>query len=116
MTKWIMSTGHNGYDLGNSDVLHDSNKDHYSHMDNCVGIQDVFRVMSLYTRLVKEKERLGKKALRNPRTNQELLDRKRWERVYGILARRYEYGIEDVMEQYRYGDFRDEIETVNQRR
>ena len=85
-------------------------------MDNCVGIQDVFRVMSLYERLVKEKERLGKKALRFPKTNQELLDRKRWERIYGILTRRYEYGIEDVMEQYRYGDFRDEIETVNQRR
>ena len=68
--------------------------------------------MSLYDRLLKEKERLGKKALRFPKTNQELLDRKRWERVYAILTRRYEYGIEDVMEQYRYGDFRDEIAAV----
>ena len=65
--------------------------------------------MSLYDRLLKEKNRLGKKALRFPKTNQELLDRKRWERVYTILTRRYEYGIEDVMEQYRWGDFRDEI-------
>ena len=72
--------------------------------------------MSLYSRLVKEKERLGRKALRFPKTDKELLDRKRWERIYTILTRRYEYGIEDVMEQYRYGDFRDEIETVNQRR
>ena len=72
--------------------------------------------MTLYKRLIKEKKRLGKKALRFPKTKQELLDRKRWERIYTILTRRYEYGIEDVMEQYRYGDFRDEIETVNQRR
>ena len=50
--------------------------------------------MSLYDRLLKEKNRLGQKALRNPRTNQELLDRKRWERVYTILTRRYEYGME----------------------
>ena len=68
--------------------------------------------MSLYDRLLKEKKRLGQKALRNPRTNQELLDRKRWERIYTILTRRYEYGIEDVMEQYRWGDFRDEIASV----
>jgi hypothetical protein len=68
--------------------------------------------MSLYDRLLKEKKRLGNKALRFPKTNQELLDRKRWERIYTILTRRYEYGIEDVMEQYRYGDFRDEIAAV----
>ena len=69
--------------------------------------------MSLYKRLVKEKERLGRKALRFPKTDKELLDRKRWERVYTILTRRYEYGIEDaVMEQYRWGDFRDEIAAV----
>ena len=68
--------------------------------------------MSLYNRLLKEKKRLGKKALRFPKTNQELLDRKRWERIYAILTRRYEYGMEDVMEQYRWGDFRDEIASV----
>ena len=50
--------------------------------------------MSLYSRLVKEKERLGKKALRFPKTDKELLDRKRWERIYGILTHRYEYGME----------------------
>ena len=81
-------------------------------MDNCVGIQDVFRVMSLYERLVKEKERLGKKALRFPKTNQELLDRKRWERIYTILTRRYEYGIEDAMDNYRRQDQLEEIATI----
>ena len=81
---------------------------------DCVDdLQVFYRVMSLYNRLLKEKKRLGKKALRFPKTNQELLDRKRWERVYTILTRRYEYGIEDaIMEQYRWGDFRDEIAAV----
>jgi chorismate mutase len=69
--------------------------------------------MSLYNRLLKERKRLGKFVLRSPKTNQELLDRKRWDRIVAILMRRYEYGIEDpVMEQYRYGDFRDEIAAV----
>ena len=54
----------------------------------------VCRIMSLYKRLIKEKDRLGGKALRFPKTKQELLDRKRWERVYIILTRRYEFGLE----------------------
>jgi hypothetical protein len=68
--------------------------------------------MSLYERLVKEKDRLGKKALRNPKTDKELLDRKRWERIYGILTRRYEYGIEDAMDSYKRQDQLDEIATI----
>jgi len=83
-----------------------------AHNNNHVVPFQVRGIMSLYNRLLKEKERLGQKALRFPKTNQELLDRKRWERVYAILTRRYEYGIEDVMEQYRYDDFRDEIAAV----
>ena len=83
-----------------------------AHNNNHVVPFQVRGIMSLYNRLLKEKERLGKKALRFPKTNQELLDRKRWERIYAILTRRYEYGIEDVMEQYRYDDFRDEIAAV----
>ena len=83
-----------------------------AHNNNHVVPFQVRGIMSLYNRLLKEKKRLGQKALRFPKTNQELLDRKRWERVYAILTRRYEYGIEDVMEQYRYDDFRDEIATV----
>ena len=57
--------------------------------------------MSLYKRLVKEKKRLGRKALRFPRTNKELLDRKRWERIYVILARRYEEGREEMLNEIR---------------
>ena len=72
--------------------------------------------MSLYKRLVKEKDRLGKKALRFPKTKQELLDRKRWERVYTILTRRYEYGMESHMDEMRRQDHLDEVETINQRR
>ena len=68
--------------------------------------------MSLYNRLVKEKERLGKKALRNPRTNKELLDRKRWERVYTILTRRYEFGIESQLDDMKRQDQFDEIATI----
>ena len=84
-----------------------------THNNHYVVPFQVCGIMSLYDRLLKEKKRLGKKALRFPKTNQELLDRKRWERVYAILTRRYEYGIEDaIMEQYRYGDFRDEIAAV----
>ena len=85
-------------------------------MDNCVGIQDVFRVMSLYTRLVKEKERLGRKALRFPKTDKELLDRKRWERILTILTRRYEYGMDDALDAMKRQDHLDEVVTINQRR
>ena len=54
--------------------------------------------MSLYNRLIKEKDRLGGKALRFPKTRKELLDRKRWERIYIILTRRYEFGLESHMD------------------
>ena len=56
--------------------------------------RDSIWYMSLYNRLIKEKDRLAGKALRAPKTGQELLDRKRWERVYIILTRRYEFGLE----------------------
>ena len=68
--------------------------------------------MSLYNRLVKEKERLGGKALRFPKTKQELLDRKRWERVYTILTRRYEYGIDSHLDDMKRQDNFDEIATI----
>ena len=70
------------------------------------------RNMSLYDRLIKEKDRLGKKALRFPKTKQELLDRKRWERVYIILTRRYEYGIEAALDDMKRQDQFDEIATI----
>ena len=80
-------------------------------MDNYAGVQDVFRIMS-YTRLLKLKDELGVKALRDPRTAGELLARKNYERVMTILWKRYEYGIEDAMEDYRRQDHIDEIATI----
>ena len=68
--------------------------------------------MSLYTKLLKEKDRLGEKALRNPKTRQELLDRKRWERIYTILTRRYDYGISDVLDDMKRSDHFDEVASV----
>ena len=65
----------------------------------------------IYDKLLKLKDELGMKALRTPRTADELLVRKNYERVMNILWKRYEYGIDD-MEEYRYGDFRDEIAAV----
>ena len=77
----------------------------------------------IYNKLLKLKDELGKKALRDPRTAGEQLVRKNFERVMHILWKRYNYGMEekmeeisDDMEEYRWGDFRDEIATVNLRR
>ena len=69
----------------------------------------------IYDKLLKLKDELGKKALRDPRTADELLVKKNYGRVMHILWKRYDYGIDD-MEEYRWGDFRDEIATVNLRR
>ena len=68
--------------------------------------------MTLYNRLVKLKKKLGKTALRSPRTNQELITRKNYDRVTTILMKRYEYNIDDVLNQYRRQDQFDEIATV----
>ena len=91
----------------------------------------------IYDKLLKLKDELGMKALRDPRTADELLVKKNYGRVMTILWKRYNYGMEeaedfvakeneehskahaeeiDDMEEYRWGDFRDEIATVNLRR
>ena len=77
----------------------------------------------IYNKLLKLKDELGKKALRDPRTAGELLVKKNYSRVMTILWKRYNFGMEekreeisDDMEEYRWGDFRDEIATVNLRR
>jgi hypothetical protein len=91
----------------------------------------------IYNKLLKLKDELGKKALRDPRTAGELLVRKNFERVMHILWKRYNYGMAeaedliareneehskahaeevDDMEEYRRGDFRDEIMATNVRR
>jgi len=59
----------------------------------------------IYNNLLKLKDKLKNK----PK------ERSRLRRVVSILMRRYDYGIEnteDRMEQYRYGDFRDDITAV----
>ena len=50
--------------------------------------------MNLKERLIKRKEELDKKALRDPRTVKEYAVRNKWERVSNILRKRYN----------RYGD------------
>ena len=55
----------------------------------------------IYDNLLKLKDELKD----NPK------ERPRLERVVSILMRRYGYGIDD-MEEYRWGDFRDDIAAV----
>ena len=50
--------------------------------------------MNLKERLIKKKEELDPKALRDPRTAREYAVRNKWERVSNILRKRYN----------RYGD------------
>ena len=71
--------------------------------------------MSLYDRLVKLKKRLGKTALRSPRTNQEMITRHKYDRVTTILMRRYEYNIDDVLDAYRRQDQIEEIAYVHRK-
>ena len=67
--------------------------------------------MSLYESLVKEKNRLSRIALRTPKTAQEVIDRKKFERVMNILWKRYEYGMEEHLDEYRR---QDQIEEIGQ--
>ena len=65
--------------------------------------------MSLHSRLVKLKIKLGKKALRVPRTREEILVRSKWERVMNILWKRYDHGIDEALDEYRRQDQIEEI-------
>jgi len=60
--------------------------------------------VSLYSRLVKLKKKLGQTALRSPRINQEMITRKNYDRVTTILMRRYDYDIDDALNEYRRQD------------
>ena len=71
--------------------------------------------MSLYSRLVKLKKKLGKTALRSPRTNQEIITRNKYDRVTTILMRRYEYNIDDALDAYRRQDQIEEIAYVHRK-
>ena len=68
--------------------------------------------MTIYNRLVELKKKLGETALRSPRTNQEMITRKNYDRVTSILMKRYDYDIDDAMESYRKQDQIDEIATI----
>ena len=58
----------------------------------------------IYNNLLKLKDELKDKPEEKPKLD----------RVMSILMRRYDYGVDD-MEEYRYGDFRDEIAAVIRR-
>ena len=59
------------------------------------GTQIIYmRMMNLEARLIRLKDDLDKKALRDPRTVKEYAIRNKWERVSNILKKRYN----------RYGD------------
>ena len=68
--------------------------------------------MSLYSRLVKLKKKLGQTALRSPRINQEMITRKNYDRVTTILMRRYDYDIDDALNEYRRQDQIEEVAHV----
>ena len=59
----------------------------------------------IYDNLLKLKNKLKNRPRERPKLR----------RVMSILMRRYNYGVDD-MDEYRYGDFRDEIAAVNFRR
>jgi len=59
------------------------------------------RMMNLEARLIRLKDDLDKKALRDPRTAREYSIRNKWERVSNILRKRYNWyghGIEVVVD------------------
>ena len=70
---------------------------------------------SLYNRLVKLKKKLEKTALRSPNTDKEKITRKNYDRVTFILMRRYEYNIDNALDDYRRQDQIDEIADVQRR-
>ena len=74
-----------------------------SHNNYHMGSLQVCRIM-IYNNLLKLKDELKGKPEEKPKLD----------RVMSILMRRYDYGVDD-MEEYRYGDFRDEIAAVNRR-
>jgi hypothetical protein len=48
------------------------------------------RKLSLETRLKRELEKVGRNALRDPRSREQMVTRIRWERLKNIIYRRYD--------------------------
>ena len=93
-------------------VARNTYQDLDSSPDLALGIQTLAWHVMIYRKLLRIKDELGKKAIRTPRTADELLVRKNYERVMNILWKRYEYGIDDAMEDYRRQDQLDEIAQI----
>ena len=68
---------------------------------------------NLYDRLVKEKRRLGKFVLRSPVTPKQVKDKDRYGRIFTILVRRYEDGLDDALDEMKRADHFDEVKTIN---
>ena len=83
-------------------VARDPNQDLDSIPNLGMGVQNVVGyIMSLYDNLLKLKDKLKDKPD----------EKSKLKRVMSILMRRYDYGV-DEMEEYRWGDFRDDIAAV----
>jgi hypothetical protein len=68
--------------------------------------------MSIYSQLVELKNQLGKIALRSPKTKEEIAVRNKYGRVMSILMKRYEYNMDNTLNEYRRQDQIDEIATI----
>ena len=96
-----MNTGRLERDMGNILVSHYPNKDMDSILYPIVGLQNLVWYIMIYNNLLKLKDELKNKPKEKPKLK----------RVMSILMRRYDYGVDD-MEEYRWGDFRDDIAAV----
>ena len=68
--------------------------------------------MSIYSQLVELKNQLGKIALRSPKTKEEIAIRIKYDRVMTILMKRYEYNMDNTLNEYRRQDQIEEITAV----
>ena len=68
--------------------------------------------MKLYDRLLKEKRRLGTFVLRSPVTTKQVKDKERYGRIFTILVRRYEDGLDEALDAMKRADQIDEIKTI----
>jgi hypothetical protein len=93
-------------------VARNTHQDLDSIPDPDLGIWNLVWCIMIYGRLLRIKDELGSKALQEPRTADELLAKKNYGRVMNILWKRYEYGIDDAMEDYRRQDQLDEITQI----
>ncbi len=82
-------------------VARNTHQDLDSISDLALGIWYLVWCVMIYDKLLKLKDELKDKPEERPRLR----------RVMSILMRRYDYGVDD-MEEYRWGDFRDEIASV----